>query len=135
MAYIPDLDECTYVQVDGHRLVAVGWLDSSEPGWDGFPAGRTPPGLLAALERWDRDHPLLPKFMGWHRCNLDGCTDGQARGASELFVTHALPGTLYCAPSLVRHYISAHSYRPPEEFVRAVLDGDPDALPALRFPE
>ena len=40
-------------------------------------------------------------------------------GASNLFVPGA--GIVYVAPSLIAHYIDAHSYRPPDEFVEAVL--------------
>ncbi|MGW0731163.1 DUF7919 family protein [Streptomyces sp. NPDC002851] len=30
-------------------------------------------------------------------------------------------GRVYVAPNLVTHYIDAHSYQPPQEFIEAVL--------------
>jgi hypothetical protein len=33
-------------------------------------------------------------------------------------------GRVYAAPSLVHHYVIAHGYRPPDEFIAAVLAWD-----------
>jgi len=44
-------------------------------------------------------------------------------GNRNLFVPGA--GFLYITPSLVLHYIDAHQYAPPEEFVKAVLECPP----------
>jgi len=32
-------------------------------------------------------------------------------------------GKIYAAPNLIYHYVTAHSYRPPDEFIQAVLEG------------
>ena len=34
-------------------------------------------------------------------------------------------GLVYAAPALIYHYVVDHNYRPPDEFIAAVLDGDP----------
>jgi hypothetical protein len=33
-------------------------------------------------------------------------------------------GKVYAAPTLVHHYVVAHDYRPPDEFIAAVLAWD-----------
>lgn len=35
---------------------------------------------------------------------------------------------MYAAPSLVHHYVVAHGYKPPEEFIAAVM-----AFPSVRI--
>jgi hypothetical protein len=35
-----------------------------------------------------------------------------------------LSGVVYVAPVLVAHYVEAHNYRPPDEFIQAVLSAD-----------
>ncbi len=42
--------------------------------------------------------------------------------ADGVGATHA--GKVYAAPSLVHHYVVAHDYRPPDEFIAAVLAWD-----------
>ena len=32
-------------------------------------------------------------------------------------------GVIYAAPAMLRHYITVHHYRPPEQFIQAVLHG------------
>src|SRR5262249_16942156 len=48
----------------------------------------------------------------------------QAAGSGEIHV--AGPGGLvFAAPALVWHYVTAHDYLPPEQFIQAVLSGTP----------
>lgn len=42
------------------------------------------------------------------------CGNGEIRVKSE-------NGTIYSAPALLLHYIAEHQYKPPEEFISAVL--------------
>jgi len=45
-------------------------------------------------------------------------------GHAEIRVpTHA--ETMFAAPSLIWHYVTAHRYRPPDDFVAAVKNYDP----------
>src|SRR5262249_45854294 len=34
--------------------------------------------------------------------------------------------TVFIAPSLIAHYVAAHNYRPPQQFIEAVSNSDPD---------
>jgi hypothetical protein len=52
-------------------------------------------------------------------------------GSAEVRVVGA--GVTHAAPDLIYHYVVRHEYRPPEEFIRAVLGQDVSNPPgALR---
>ena len=34
-------------------------------------------------------------------------------------------GTCYAAPALISHYVEIHEYKPPAEFIEAVVNGTP----------
>lgn len=42
-------------------------------------------------------------------------------GSAEIAV--ATSATSFAAPDLILHYVRTHGYRPPAEFIQAVLDG------------
>jgi hypothetical protein len=46
-------------------------------------------------------------------------------GNGEIRVIGA--SAIYAAPTLIYHYVVAHSYQPPEEFIEAVLTSLPQA--------
>jgi hypothetical protein len=76
--------------------------------------------------------------MGWHRCHF--CRDqhagqtpitswpawypatfeGRALGDAEL-VVRGTDDQVFSVPNLIIHYIDAHNYRPPQDFVDACL--------------
>ena len=129
---IEDLTPFTYGTplVDGE--LAVGWLDDEPITSTGliqprrlrrlvidrltFAAGY----LRSGLENW----------MGVHQCSFcDGPTtplraDRRALWGNGEFRVRGVNGTVYVAPTLVAHYIEAHHYLPPQEFLEAVLAGD-----------
>ena len=94
-------------------LRAVGWLAKDHP----FPVGET------ERKTYDRlcellKHPFQPFcYLGYHNCEL--CQFEGERGVANLFVPGQ--GILYVAPELITHYINAHRYLPPSEFVEAVM--------------
>jgi len=67
--------------------------------------------------------------LGWHPCPfiaLKQCIRNPVQwgyedegGASEIYVVGE--GVVYMAPDMIYHYVKAHGYAPPEEFVKAVL--------------
>ena len=77
-------------------------------------------------------HPTN-RTRGFHTCEFCGADganteivahwDGHSRrlGSAEIRVTSA-SGISYAAPDLVVHYIEAHGYGPPAEFVAALLE-------------
>ncbi|HEX8632371.1 MAG TPA: hypothetical protein VF755_29790 [Catenuloplanes sp.] len=133
---MPDLSPHTYSNAPGvgQRLLAVGWLDPAHR----FPAGPVPDGFEARLARLCAT-ATVARTRGIHPCRLPPCTgarvwpplsievDGRAvhLGGAEIRVGFGT-GTWFAAPDLVCHYVTAHGYRPPDEFVAAVLRGDAD---------
>ena len=100
--------------VRGPNVRAVGWLEAGHP----YQQGSAPDGFLAQLkEHMARAYqPML--FWGFHECTL--CADGQRRtGCLNLLIPTSQ--LLYVAPEMIVHYVEEHGYRPPLEFVDAVM--------------
>lgn len=106
-------------------LLNVGWLGATVP----FNRGVAPSAFVLALAELCRHPQWLHR--GLHICEL--CPVATAVGAK--FDGNALEygngqlrvlgrdGTWYSAPTLVHHYVVAHGYLPPNEFVDAVTSG------------
>ena len=104
--------------------LGVGWRDLSQP----FTRGQVATDFFSTLMRLLVD-PWQPAVCaGRHPCPFCRFSGGPGRvrfdsteatvGNSNLFVPGN--GVLYVAPSLIAHYVDAHEYRPPDEFVDAV---------------
>jgi hypothetical protein len=125
MAHFHDLAPCTYFH-GRHALpplLAVGWL---EPGHV-FATGEVPADLLTRLTAIRRSNKMpWPYFyMGGVTC---WCGDRRTFSTKNLFIP--TNGVIYASPEGVIHYIAAHSYRPPDAFIEAVL-----AAPDIESPE
>jgi hypothetical protein len=132
MTHYADLSPYEYVKESVPAAVTavnVGWL---EPGEE-YPQGDVPDGFVEALATIVRDSRQM-KMRGWHGCGLPhvGYTadypirvdvGGQkvALGGAEVRVV-ARSGEWMIAPDLILHYVSDHSYKPPADFIDAVLD-------------
>ncbi len=96
-------------------LRAIGWLSDEHP----FPVGDTPPEFLVRLKEfchnWRKGSLRWPLFFGPHECEL--CCNYMASG------NIGVPSgdVLFAAPEMVAHYVEAHRYSPPPEFIAAVL--------------
>ncbi len=123
MSWYPDLGTVTLID-EGEHVRAVGWL--AAPSWfsskKSFPKGETSIEFLLRLYQfaklWGDSSEALGwgMFLGVHGCEL--CNKFQAGGnfgvpAGEL---------LYVAPEMITHYVEVHQYRPPVEFVTAVMN-------------
>ena len=106
----------------GSKIRAVGWLS----GEVAFATGSTSPEAFSRLKLLI-EAPFQPVAAGGsHECDL--CQFEGDRGSANLFVPGA--GCLYVCPELIVHYISAHRYKPPAEFLDAVLAcPDADSMP------
>jgi hypothetical protein len=116
----------------------VGWLDPAHP----YAQGDT------SKEFHDRlfefcGHSVL-QTRGCHVCPYCGdpssfltvCEKRLGKelwlGSAEIRVTYE--GKTYAAPDLIYHYVVAHRYRPPDEFIEAVLKGPlPDTREYEKF--
>lgn len=126
MSYIDDLAEWPLAGKTIDTLRAVGWLERGRA----FTQGEVSDRFFEALMQLLVD-PWQPfANAGRHACSLCRFVGGPAEisyegttvalGASNLFVPG--DGVIYVAPSLVAHYVDAHEYQPPEQFMKAVLE-------------
>jgi hypothetical protein len=113
MVAIKDLDPFRYLPVERPALLAVGWLEAEGE----FTRGNVPSEFFQKLGELCID-PWQPAVSaGLHQCSL--CQFEPPTFTGNVYVPYH--GRIYVAPVGVAHYIAAHWYRPPEEFVQAVL--------------
>ena len=123
MAYYDDLSEYVYAPTET-PMVNVGWLAAGHF----FPRAKASRLFVADLlfladrqqnimrgvhdcEFCDQESPLrmtAPVERGW-----------VSLGMGEIHVA-GREGRVYAAPSLIVHYVDAHGYEPPADFVEAV---------------
>ena len=117
MSFFEDLTPYTYIhpEEEAPATLNIGWLAPDHT----FPTGPTSEEFRAKLGRLCERR--VKQTRGLHRCYF--CR-GRERPASSAEMRVAGGGEVYAAPSLVHHYVVAHDYRPPDEFVSAVLAWD-----------
>ena len=110
--YFADLIPYQYVPhvSPEENRVNIGWLDSEHP----FSASEPSLDLLRALLKLVQ-HPVRIS-PGLHSCPF--C--GTAAGTGEIEVVGL--AVIYVAPTLIIHYVDAHQYCPPDEFITAAIN-------------
>jgi hypothetical protein len=117
MSYFADLTPYTYTSVNHGGVLNIGWLDAAFP----FEKGETSTEFREALRNLT-EKPIL-KHRGFHVCQFCPPEPGSSppqRGSGQI----RLMGRnrfWYAAPAMVHHYVVAHRYQPPPEFIDAVL--------------
>lgn len=132
--YFTDLSPYTYsTHVPLSGVLNVGWLDRSMP----FSKGTVPSGFLDRLKDWFRVS-RVNQMRGIHDCNFCRARqwpllplqehpsltiDGKSMflGNWEIWIPGS-SGTVFASPALIIHYIDAHEYHPPEEFITAAMN-------------
>jgi hypothetical protein len=117
VTFFADLTPYTYFHPEEEQAgtVNIGWLDPRHP----FPIGQTSDEFrarLAVISLWP-----VKQTRGFHPCYFCKGKD-RPGGSAEIRVVRVRK--MYAAPILAHHYVVAHWYRPPEEFVAAVLGWD-----------
>lgn len=133
MAYFKDLTPYEYYKPEANTL-NVGWLGAGQR----FSKGKTAQAFKDKLFAYCLDEYVIHIARGFHQCEF--CTmsveewvkprygdkahwlnlgDGEIRVIGE--------SVIYAAPTLIYHYVVEHRYKPPEEFIQAVLTG-PDPV-------
>jgi hypothetical protein len=108
------------------HLYAVGWLDNCVP-----VTGQIPDECITALFIANVHNTIISDgTLGWHDCEL--CSkngpvihwqDQQhpLRGQGHHLVR--IENSVYMCPELILHYILDHNYKPPDEFLKALIHG------------
>jgi hypothetical protein len=139
MAHFADLTPYSYVRADRSvcdvkSTVNIGWLDASIP----YNKGETPAVFREKLRKLYFSSKIVNLHMGGHDCPFcpEPIWDGNSvryaydpflrcggrvaeMGNGELRV--AGTSRIYAAPTLIYHFVTAHDYRPPDEFIDAVI--------------
>ena len=125
--YYPDLTPyCYFKSASSDGALNIGWLDNRNP----FPTKRASETLLDALFERCLLYSVI-QTRGFHVCELCDSPKhepmkvfrhGQENslGSAEIRVK-GKDGRVYAAPTLIYHYVAAHDYDPPKEFVEALL--------------
>ena len=125
--YHPDLSPHIYVD-PGENVLNVGWLDSHHE----YSKGSVPLDFLERLQWYCQESVFLT--FGFHVCEFCGKDFGvemlilgkkRKLGSAEIRVIGQK--AIYAAPDMIYHYIVDHQYRPPDEFILAVIE-EPLAL-------
>lgn len=110
--YFKDLTPYTYAGSRGE--LNVGWLDISEP----YNKAPIPAEFVFALQRFKKDDAITKRTKGFHMCPF--CTSASSSSEIRAF---SKDGSSYAAPYMIFHYVEAHGYAPPAEFMDAVING------------
>jgi hypothetical protein len=115
--YYPDLGHRCDVDF-GKHVRAVGWLERHHP----YPTGSVPPAFFTALNEHVCAAWQPVGMPGIHLCEFcpQPLPNGRfVGGNSNVWIPCG--DRVFVAPGLILHYIEAHAYRPPQEFIDAVL--------------
>lgn len=125
MAHFEDLSTWPLPDVTLGTLKAVGWLELGAR----YARGSVSERFFEALARLLVEPWQPAASAGRHPCSFCKFSGGPTGltykgttillGASNVYVPG--DGVIYVAPSLIAHYVDAHEYQPPAEFVDAVL--------------
>lgn len=119
MTHIPDLSSVSYMGLSG-PIHAIGWLEASDHFNHGLVEPEFSSKLLSLLKK-----PMSGLFtLGMHFCSL--CTAegkiGPDNRTSQNVLLVPTQHLVYEAPIWIGHYVLQHSYLPPIEFRKAVMD-------------
>ena len=127
MTYYPDLSPYEYEKSGiGADTVNMGWLDFAH----NYPQGIVTEDFIERL--WIFCRRQVMTMRGFHICEFcdmprDKVPMAQRGdevlnlGFAEIRVS-SRGGRVYAAPNLIYHYVVEHHYRPPEEFIQAVME-------------
>jgi hypothetical protein len=105
--------------IQDFKIVAIGWLDSSES----FEKGEVSKSFMTKLRLlWNEG--LILATLGFHECNF--CEGGygtgdRARSSREKVLMDKENKIKYIIPEMIFHYIEKHKYKPQKEFIEFVM--------------
>jgi hypothetical protein len=122
-------DGSKYVYSPNEEAVNIGWLDAKEE----FSKGPVPSEFVCRLKAICRNG--VNRTRGIYRCSLCprvevpgmqppikvASSDGDyVVGGAEIRI-QGPEGVVYASPDMIVHYVETHGYRPPDDFIEAVL--------------
>lgn len=110
-AYYADLSPYEYGFVVP-ECVNIGWLDRRHD----FEKGDVPEGFIEKLKKL----PTFTAHAGYHNCHF--CKGGGRDTWSSSIKMVIGNGVVYLTPDMIVHYVRDHHYKPPQEFINAVMD-------------
>jgi len=128
--YFPDLTSYSYHGHPEPESRNVGWLDSEHD----FPCGPVPVGFVERLLAFSKKP--AKQHRGFHICQFCGIdphlviydqaamqrlNEAGALGSAEIRVV-GRSRVVYASPTMICHYVAAHRYQPPQEFIDAVME-------------
>ncbi len=116
--WFEDLTECSYLGEEYAKLLtAIGWLEKGKD----FTKGNTPKEIIEKIYEFSKTSEMYIRFRGYHRCEFCDYVNVEF-GATTILI--AYENKIYICPALIAHYMEVHSYLPPNEFIKAVLNYD-----------
>ena len=114
--YIPDLSKQQYtkhnpLKSDGRIYLSVGWLGNTV---EQSQMGKMPKSTMVALVEAKASNQLLDSWRGLHTCEI--CNNHHEKGEFAIFQENIC----YVLPNMVIHYIEEHSYKLPDEVIKAL---------------
>lgn len=113
----------------------IGWLSVEAL----FETGFTSQDFKDKLLKFRSDEFIVFIARGFHACEFCNLSHEQwakdrygdkahwaSIGDGEIRVLGK--SAIYAAPALIYHYVVEHQYKPPDEFIEAILVGEPDSM-------
>ena len=104
-----------------YKIVAIGYLDSSEP----YEKGEVSQSFLNKLDLlWNTGAVL--SSLGHHECEI--CTEGgfgtneRAKSGSEKILIDKKNNIKYILPFMLFHYIKIHHFFPDKNFIKFIME-------------
>ena len=118
MSYFADMTPHTYTRTGLSNALNVGWLDAAFP----FAQGDVPSQFLRTLQiLCDKPVHLHRGFHDCQFCPKVPYTKEVIRRGNGQIRVEGEGGIVFVAPTMIYHYVSAHQYLPPADFIDAVL--------------
>jgi len=131
--YFSDLSNYSYyLKTPVNEAWNIGWLEEGKS----YVTGNIENDFLSKLASIIVGNNIVNvhvnQIRGVHPCALSGCDNLEveignrkiAVGSSEIWVPSKNPGQYFASPSMILHYMKAHHYLPPKEFISAVMSFD-----------
>ena len=114
-SYYQDLSPHTYTSYPKGCL-NIGWLD----GKSNYSKGHVSQEFIEKI----KSIKMRIMHMGTHECEI--CNNKSGNGVSYI---SGEDNKIYAFPQMIVHYIEDHNYKPPQEFIDAVMKFDNNNIP------